>query len=88
MSQHTRVLSNLSRSLKTPDLRITFVTLSACSSFEGLAVVLTCTLRECVTCITKYMTSAGIKRNFGRVSGYSLKCALELVASNSHVKVS
>ena len=35
ISQHTRVLPNLSRSLKTPGFPITSVTLWACSSFEA-----------------------------------------------------
>ena len=100
---HTQVLPNLSRSLKTPGLSITSLTLSACiiskrrmiepslAAFIGLpfAFVFTCTFTECV----KYLhfevheLRDGYIQEFWKTSEYSLKYVLELVASNSHAKV-
>ena len=79
----SRVLPNLFRSLKTPGLPITSVTLLACSSFEAkdywtfsvaafigfpFALVFTCTFTECVTWSrSTWARRVLIIRNFGRL---------------------
>ena len=92
-SQYTGVLPNLSRSLKTPGLPITSVTLSACSSFKAKD---DWTFSRCFHrisfCSRVYIHVHGMHylhhdvheldgydQEFWKTSGYSLKC-VELVA--------